>query len=744
MNRFAQFHERHPWWIRGLIAALTLIACWGLSKLRFDSDPRVMFRSNNEPYQKLLSFYERFGEDDQDCVMLVEGASLCTPDGLRSLRSFVAELNNDEEVEAVVSIFSARKANRLVPLMLIDDEDWSSDSIGTLRQEMAEHPVIRGQLLSEDGRTTVVSLRLNGTELPIEKLEIALERFQQMADRHLQPAHMTCEFVGHPSVRIAVLKTLQREVGRFALLGAAISGIIAWIVFRNATMLLISWLGPSMGVAWTLGAMGWLGIAIDPLLVILPTLLFVVGFTDAFHLLNEMQGEIASGKANRAAAGSGVRLVGPACALTALTTAIGFASLSVASAECIQRFGLTCALGTAITFVANQLWVPTLVASRLGTRLRRISQRPRWGFAIWSRSGFEWLLRRHRATAGLGCLLVALCFLSSLRLQADLRWLETLPKNSSVVSATEKCDRLFGGAFTAYVIVKWPEGVRFPSEDVLELLQATQRVCGESLVFAHPFSLNDVLESIRPVDETRLEQIRHLKRMPSEILNRLLHRKERELVIVLHVPDTGARTLAPQFDGLRRRLAELEKTYPGARWELTGTVVVAANNVYQIIRDLSLSLSLASVVIFGVMVSVFRSLGLGLLTILPNILPQTLTALVLVVAGEPLTITSVLTFSLCLGLSVDDTVHFLMRFLKETTDKEGDYEALVRTYASAGNTMLTTSMVLIGGFAAMLISSMPGIRWFAILSCTTLVAALIGDLVLLPSLLLTFPLRRRR
>ena len=403
MNRFAQFHERHPGWIRGLIAALTLVACLGLSKLQFDSDPRVMFRSNNRPYQELLQFYERYGEDDQDCVMLVEGEALCTPDGLRSLRSFVADLNDDPGVESVVSLYSARKPNRLVPLMLIDEEDWSHESIGALRQAMAEHPIIRGQLLSEDGRTTIVSLRLKGSKLPIEMLEVALGRFQQLADRHLQPAQLTCEFVGHPSVRIAVLKTLQREVGRFALLGAAISGIIAWIVFRNATMLFISWLGPSMGVVWTLGAMGWLGVAIDPLLVILPTLLFVVGFTDAFHLLHEMQGEIDSGTGNRVAAGNGVRLVGPACALTALTTAIGFASLSVASTECIQRFGLTCALGTVITFVANQLWVPTLVATPLGRRLRRGSQQPSRGFASWTLAGYEWLLRRHRATAGIGC-----------------------------------------------------------------------------------------------------------------------------------------------------------------------------------------------------------------------------------------------------------------------------------------------------------------------------------------------------
>jgi predicted RND superfamily exporter protein len=104
---------------------------------------------------------------------------------------------------------------------------------------------------------------------------------------------------------------------------------------------------------------------------------------------------------------------------------------------------------------------------------------------------------------------------------------------------------------------------------------------------------------------------------------------------------------------------------------------------------------------------------------------------------EPLTMTSVLTFSLCFGLSVDDTVHFLMRYRAERRGPDGPRGAILRTFAAVGGVMITTSLVLIGGFLAMLVSQMPAVRTFAVLSCVTLLAAMAGDLVFLPSLILS-------
>src|SRR5262249_37414866 len=160
------------------------------------------------------------------------------------------------------------------------------------------------------------------------------------------------------------------EIVKFAAVSAIISGLIALVVFRRATAVAISVLGPTAGVIWTLGLMGWLGVKIDPLSVVLPTLLFVVGFTDAVHLVSDTQANRLAGLSPLTAPVKAVEHLGPACLLTALTTMAGFGSLAVAKTECIQRFGLTCAGGTIVMFVAIQLVVPMLALTRLGAALQ--------------------------------------------------------------------------------------------------------------------------------------------------------------------------------------------------------------------------------------------------------------------------------------------------------------------------------------------------------------------------------------
>ena len=182
----------------------------------------------------------------------------------------------------------------------------------------------------------------------------------------------------------------------------------------------------------------------------------------------------------------------------------------------------------------------------------------------------------------------------------------------------------------------------------------------------------------------------------------------------------------------------IEQRYAGVNLSLTGTSVVAVGQLNGMILDLARSLGLAALVIFGVMTAALRSIRLGLLTVLPNVFPLALIGAFLVWIGRPLELTTVIVFSICLGVAVDDTIHFVMRYRRELAI-DGDVNgALSRTFVAVGAALLTTTAVLVGGFSTVLLSAMPTNRLFSILSCVALVAALIGDLVFLPALLACF------
>ena len=151
-------------------------------------------------------------------------------------------------------------------------------------------------------------------------------------------------------------------------------------------------------------------------------------------------------------------------------------------------------------------------------------------------------------------------------------------------------------------------------------------------------------------------------------LVRLVSDEKRRLVVTAQVPNEGATALEKQLVPLERLLARIERQHPGYSIHVTGTVVAAARNMRSFIGDLGVSLAVASVLIFVVLAFAFRSLRLGLISVIPNSLPLLVTAAGLVLFGYPLQITSALTFSLCLGLAVDDTIHVMMRYRRLTSN----------------------------------------------------------------------------
>jgi len=196
---------------------------------------------------------------------------------------------------------------------------------------------------------------------------------------------------------------------------------------------------------------------------------------------------------------------------------------------------------------------------------------------------------------------------------------------------------------------------------------------------------------------------------------------------------------------LEELLGNIEQQHPGNSLHVTGTVVAAARNMRAFMVDLVMSLAVASVIIFLELTLAFRSIRLGLISVVPNALPLLVTAAGLVLLDYPLQISTALTFSLCLGLAVDGTIHVMTRYQQlrasgcsETlheNDAVAGGEAVRQTICQVGPALAITTAILVSGFVEMLVSPMTGIQMFELLSCIILLTAFIGDLLILPAML---------
>ena len=189
---------------------------------------------------------------------------------------------------------------------------------------------------------------------------------------------------------------------------------------------------------------------------------------------------------------------------------------------------------------------------------------------------------------------------------------------------------------------------------------------------------------------------------------------------------------------VERGLAAIEEDYPGFDLSLHGRKIRQWRDLYQIVVDLAKSLGTAIVIIFIVLACVYRSLTLGLISIIPNLFPLAVTGTYLVMSGQALELVSVCAFTVCLGIAVDDTIHFLTRFQEEMHSAEDRLQAIRRAFSGVGSALVMTTIILLAGFATVAFSDSRDHRIFASMGGLTIAAALFADIIFLPAILAVY------
>jgi len=730
--------------------AITLVACYGVTQVTFNDNLADIFKADNPDYRRLEQFFDEFGADDKECVIVLRSADLFSRQSVAVLRRLVDGLAALRDVERVSSILDARRPApgllRRLQIPLIPRDDADDEAFRESRDRALKHPLVAGRMLSEDGTTMLLSARLAGEALSAAEIQPAVERIRTVLDRSVEGSDVGASMTGLPQLRADIYHCVRREEIRFTMLGALVAVCIAVYLFRRPAAVLIVSVPPLLGTLWTVGALGLAGEPINTLNSILPALVMVVGFTDAVHFMMDIRRGRSQGRSPMDAAAVSLRHLFLPCFLTSVTTAIGFGSLAVAQIDVIQRFGVACAVGAMLNFVAVVPLVPLLASTRLGNHVSDADSRT--STEVHAHRGLSslvgWLTREARLIAVLAVLVTLNLLALTTRLEPENSIYSGIPDGSESYASLRHCDDVFGGALYSYVIVHWPDTLDLDSPPVLQAMADVHNLLGRQSELGTPFSVMNLLVAL-PHRKNRLgAAVKYLELAPAEAVNRLVRRDLRKAVVNVQTPDQGARAMGPVYAALEKDLERLEDKYPGFELQLTGSTVVASRNVNLMIVDLSRSLALAAVVIFAVMSIAFRSVGFGLLSVLPNVFPLVCAASALVFTGGAMEMAAVTTFSICLGIAVDDTIHLISRYRLERNRGQDTAVAVQQAAGKVGAALAVTTLTLIGGFGSGFLSDLPAMRLFSLLSCIALVAALVAAVVILPALLVCFDSKRPR
>ena len=760
--------ERYAGWVvrrPALAVALALVGSAGLGLFlkdaRIDNSIRALLPEGDPDIEYYLDVLERFGGAEVLVAAVPCGGSAdCfTPEALTQLDRVtraVQALSTEGGVEIrhVVSITSVvgvsgsgdtLRVGRLLPAV----PGTAAEREELKRRVLSDRLYVRN-LISPDGRVAAVMAYLD--EMPGEERErVELVRAFRRAVRGAAGPDVPLHYSGVSVFTTNLYDDVYHDLKLFPLVTVLLVFAVLFWIFRSIGGVLIPHMVIGLSLCWTFGLFFLLGRPVTLVSVMLPSLLTVIAMSVVIHQLTHHLEETGAGHDRREAVRRTVTVIGPPCLLTSLTTMIGFASLGVADLRPVRDFGFFAAFGVLAAFLVAFLVVPPLLLyARPGQRLRQLFEEGPLTRLLVRVARATAARPRAVALAGLGVAILAAAGIPSLKVETNVN--RFLDPDSPARQDLDFFERHLAGTSIIDVVLEGQRDGAIKDSRVLSAMAELQNWLETDPRVHKTLSAADYLRSLNralnsddpaedrvPVEPDAAAQLFLLLEGAGdgELLARLVDDEYRTARLFCRVPMLPT---SEQLDLLGKLEARVEALFPEELVEtrVTGGVALYARTVDRLVTSQLLSFGVAFGLIALLLVVLFRSLRSGLIAMIPNLFPIVITLGAMGWFDISLNMATTMIASVSLGIAVDDTIHYLMRVRVERRGSPAWEPALERATRFTGRALVSTTLVIAGGFWILLFSSFQVTRYFGILAGLAVISALAADLVLTPACLLVF------
>jgi predicted RND superfamily exporter protein len=723
------------------IVALAMLP--GILQLESDNSPRVFFTRDAAQLKRYQRFRQEFAGGKAVRIAL-SGSKLWTRQGLAWLGELEERTASLPGVETAIGLAAHHRW-----LLL----EWPPPDPAAFRTRVLENGLDLGAgWVSPDGETITLLVVL--ADLPLNAEQELLDHLDRLAAQ--PPPGIRAHISGLPVLHRAMERSLLNTASRILPILALLAAVFLFFIFRRPGDMVIPlvFVGVCQGVLF--GIMGYVGVRLNLVNIILALLIFVISLATAVHLQVRFRDLEQQGMKVPTAVLTTYRSKGWAVLWTGVTTLVAFGSLVTGNMPPVRSLGAWSAVGIALmTLMAFTLY-PALLT---GTRSRTVQQaaRPfevrarRWGGALAG-----WAIRcRFPVLAGTG-LLGALALLGVVQFRVRDNMAEYFPPRHPVRAELERLQQHNMGVFAAELVLSYRNSNQGKREEEAASFQdptAQQKLArlsgllrSQPLVYGAVSSGDLVEAAIRSIlvegevnDNIRWMALGMMQTVPEgrQVLRALVTADGQSARVTLLVPILSFNRMQPLFQEV---IAQAKNIFPGAEIWITGQYPLILLAQQTLLRGLMVSLSLTLLCILLVFILLLRSIRLSLLVLIPNLWP-----VVLVLGGMgwlklPLDSVSVMTASIILGLAVDDTFHTLGYFLR-LAPRWGPEQAVKNTLERTAPAHILTTVILAGGFIACALSDFLPISRMGMFATIAILLALAGDLLLIPALLATPPVR---
>ena len=724
-----------------LALALSFVAAFGITRISVDDSLSQLFRSDTAEFAQYEELTKRFPSSEFDVLIVVEGDDLLARDNLAKLRDLVTDLHFVDGMRGLISLFSARNAARdggtpppLFPEVLPEGEAYQR-----LVEAVRDNEIVHGKLLSEDGALALVVISLDEERTAKLGLEKVIGSIEGIIAETLQGSSLKAQLAGAPVMQLEIRNAVTRDRVIYNALGFAGGLLVALVFFRRPAFVIAAAAPPLIAILWSLGALGWLDVRLNMFLNVMTPLVMVMGFSDSMQIMFAARDRLLAGDDKIAALRWAVLVVGPACVVTVATAALSFLALTWSDSHLIRTFGAAGALSTLISYIAVITLTPLFGLLLIRPRDARAPLRGSDAAVDFLRAfcarTARFSTRAPVLTTLASAIVIAGLTLVYANLEPRYRLADQVPDREQAVQASQRLDAKLAGANPFHILVELPPGRALYDAETLALLGQIHAIVETEAGIGNVLSLETLRAWLERNSNTSDVAVlkAYVEMLPEHLARRFIAADEKSALITGRIPDADASAILPVVQKLEAALEPVRQANPGFRLSVTGLAAIAARNSAAMIGQLNASLTVEMLVVAAFIGLAFRSVTVMVVSVMPGLFPIVASGAVLWALGEGLQFASVVALTIAFGLGLDATIHYLNRLRLEESEGGDPVESIVRASVLVGPALILTTLVLACGLGVTVLSDLPSLRLFGWLSAATLIAALAGDLLILPA-----------
>jgi len=754
----------HPRTVLAAVAAVTLLAAVPLVRLdppglalAIDPSTEPLLPARDPARESYARAVRDFGDDEVYVVAMETEDDVFRREHLERLRRVNDAIARLPEVRRVQSLADVT-AFRWVP-----EEDWIDVGpfieeipddpavLAALRREALEHPLYRRSLVSADGRTAAVNVsfqKMSDREFIASRLDA---RIAEILAAEAAPG-VRFHVAGRPHVKDAVYHWMLRDIRLLIPASLSVFAAILFLVFGTRRGVVLPLAMTVVATLWTFGAIAFLGRSLSVLTVLLPPTLITMGTVYGIHALSRYEEEARRAGSPAEAAQRCLEHLRVPVLVSGLTTIAGWLALMNSNVPAVLEIGAFASLGIAsLTLLTLTAFHAVLALAPLRAPGAGAHGPSEW-LAERIDGGLAWIVgfTHRRAAAILAAFGLAAATAAALipRIAIDTDYLSFFDADAPVRRDFEAVDRLLAGAVPLYVTLQGRGAGAFRDPEALRAVERLQREAEAIPGVSRTHSMADVVRVLNRAlarDDPAEERIPDtgpavaelVFMAPKEELGRYTNADHSRANVVVRTGAVGTAEVRAVHTALLAAVGAAALP-EGIGAEVTGNAILLARSADGIASGQPRSVAIATLTCLVIATLGIRSLRIGLVAMSPNVIPVLMFFGMLGAGVAPLSLPTSLIGCVALGITVDDTVHYLVRYRDERARGRDPAAANQVCARHVGRANLVTSFTLIAGFLVVALSSFATLRQFGLLSAATMAMCLAGDMLLLPAILKRF------